>query len=137
MLDRTELFMITGNHEMFARGEFFQRMIQRKHADHPARQRQRGETFRLRGDGFQIIGLDTMFVGWSAGQMRLHDYADDDLRNRLDGWLSERPDDLTVLLTTNEPWDRSLSKLSGRPPPTRLYNSLRDVIAGRVDLWIW
>jgi hypothetical protein len=125
------LFMMTGNHEMFARGEWFNDMIRRKRADHSQRQRQRAETFRLRGPGFQIIGLDTMFVGWKSGRMRLHDFVDSDLLRLLDRWLSERPDDLTVLLTTNEPWDRGSREL------TRLYRSLRSTIAGRVDLWFW
>jgi hypothetical protein len=37
--------------------------------------------------------------------MRFHDHADDALLRLLDRWLSERPDDLTVLLTTNEAWN--------------------------------
>jgi hypothetical protein len=116
---------------MYARGEWFKRMIRRKASDHPERQRQRAETFRLRGDGFQIIGLDTMFVGWRSGRVRLHDYADADLLRLLDGWLSERPNDLTVLLTSNEAWDK------GKRDTSRLYQSLRSTIAGRVDLWFW
>lgn len=131
MLARTELLMITGNHEMFARGEHFNRMIRRKHDAHRARQRQTAESFRLCGTGFQIIGLDTMFVGWQANQVRVHDYADEERLALLRGWLRERPDDLTILLTTNEAWDK------GSKHPTRLYNSLRGTIAGNVDLWLW
>jgi hypothetical protein len=131
MFDRTELFMITGNHEMYARGEWFKKLIRRKRHDHPARQRQVAESFRLRGPSFQIIGLDTMFVGWKSGRVRLHDYADADRLRLLDTWLSERPGDLTILLTTNEAWDK------GSQDTTRLYRSLRDIIAGRVDLWLW
>jgi len=131
MFDRTELFMITGNHEMFARGEHFNKMICRKHDDHPARQRQKAESFRLRGPGFQIIGLDTMFVGWNSGHVRVHDYADEDRLALLRGWLRERPGDLTILLTTNEAWDK------GSKQPTRLYDSLRGTISGNVDLWFW
>jgi hypothetical protein len=63
--------------------------------------------------------------------MRLHDHADDDLVRLLDRWLSERPDDLTVLLTTNQAWDLGSKDL------TPLYRSLRKAIAGRVDLWLW
>ena len=131
MLDRTELFMIAGNHELFGKGTEYNEMVRAKHRDHGARQRQRAESFRLRGTGFQLIGLDTMFVGWKSGHMRLHDYADDDSLRLLDSWLSERPDDLTVLMTTNEAWDFDSANL------TRLYNSLRKTIAGRVDLWFW
>jgi hypothetical protein len=72
-----------------------------------------------------------MFVGWNAGRMRLHDSADDDRLRLLDSWLSERPDDLTVLLTTNQPWDRGSKEM------TPLFRSLRKTIAGRVDLWFW
>ena len=63
--------------------------------------------------------------------MRLHDYADKALLDLLGKWLSERPDDLTVLLTSNEAWDLGNRKL------TRLYGSLRETIAGRVDFWFW
>lgn len=129
MLDTTELFTIAGNHEMFARGEYFQKMLVEKLKK--PRQRQRAETFRLCGKGFQIIGLDTMFVGWNAGRMRVHDYADLGQLMLLDTWLTERPDDLTILMTTNEPWTRGTREL--RP----LYQSLRQTIAGRVDLWFW
>jgi hypothetical protein len=131
MFDRTELFMITGNHEMYAGGEWFKKMIRRKASEHPHRQRQRAESFRLRGPGFQIIGLDTMFVGWKSGRVRLHDYADANLLRLLDGWLSERPNDLTILMSTNEAWDKGSKKT------TPLYQSLRSTIAGRVDLWFW
>jgi hypothetical protein len=131
MLDRTELFMLTGNHEMFGKGTEFNRMVRAKAQRASGRQRQRAETFRLRGPGFQMIGLDTMFIGWRDGRMRLHDYADDDALRLLDSWLRERPDDLTILMTTNEAWD------FGSRTPTRLYDSLRTTIAGRVDLWFW
>lgn len=131
MFDRTELFMITGNHEMYAGGKWFKRMIHRKAVDHSARQRQRAESFRLCGDGFQIIGLDTMFVNWKGGRIRKDDYADDARLALLRGWLQERPNDLTILLTTNHAWD------TGDKDPTRLYRSLRSTIAGRVDLWFW
>lgn len=131
MLDRTELFMITGNHEMYALGEWFQHTITDKRKKYPARQRQVAETYRLRGPGFQFIGLDTMFVGWNRNRPRLHDYADKEALDRLDGWLSEDPNALTVLLSTNEAWDM------GSDETTRLYRSVRDVIAGRVDMWFW
>lgn len=131
MLDKTELFMITGNHEMYARGEFFNRMIRNKAREKPHRQRQGAEMYRLRGPNFQIIGLDTMFVGWNAGQPRVHDYLDESRLNILRSWLNDRPDDLTIVLTSNEAWDKGSKK------PTRLYESLRGTIAGRVDLWFW
>jgi hypothetical protein len=123
--------MLAGNHEMFAGGRYFKQMVRAKATNHSQRQRQRAETFRLKGPGFQIIGLDTMFVGWRSGRMRLHDYADDDALALLDGWLSAGKDDFTILLTTNEPWDRGSENL------TRLYTSLRKTIAGRIDLWFW
>lgn len=132
MFDRTELFMLTGNHEMFAKGAGFQRMIAKKREEHPGRQRQNGEMFCLRGRGFQVIGIDTMFVGWDSGRLRVDgDFADDAVLDVLNAWLAVRPDDLTILLTTNQPWDlggRSLSPL---------YDSLRASIEGRVDLWFW
>jgi hypothetical protein len=131
MLGTTELFMLTGNHEMYARGEFFNRMIRRKAADNPDRQRQAAEMYRLRGPGFQIIGLDTMFVGWNAGQPRVHDYLDEQRLEVLRTWLDDRPNDLTVVLTSNEAWDKGSHKT------TRLYQSLRATIAGRVDFWFW
>ena len=131
MFDRTELFMITGNHEMYASGTWFKRLISRKAVAHSARQRQRAESFRLCGDGFQIIGLDTMFVNWQGGRIRKDDYADSERLALIRGWLEERPNDLNILLTTNQAWD------TGDKKPTRLYESLRSTIAGRVDLWFW
>lgn len=131
MFDRTELFMITGNHEMFAKGRWYQAMVAEKAASFPGRQRQRGEMFRLRGPGFKILGIDTMFVGWNARQNRIHDYADAEVVKVLDAWLADRPDDLTILMTTNEPWDLGTTEL--RP----LYESMRATIAGRVDLWFY
>ena len=131
MFDRTELFMLAGNHEMYSKGEWFQELVARKAKDHPGRQRQRAEMFRLRGPGFQIIGIDTMFVGWNAGRVRLKDYADEEVLKLLNTWLAERPDDLIVLMTTNEPWDL------GSKSTTPLYESLRRTISGRVDLWFW
>ena len=130
MFDRTELFMVTGNHEMFAKGRWFQDMIVRKAQFHN-RQRQSGEMFRLRGAGFQIIGIDTMFVGWNAGRLRLHDRADRAVLDVLETWLVEDPSALTILMTTNEPWDK------GSKSFTPLYDSLRETIGGRVDLWFW
>jgi hypothetical protein len=129
MFDRTELFMLTGNHEMFAKGHWFQDLVRRKADNFPKVQRQRAEMFRLRGPGFQILGVDTMFSGWKG--IRLHDRADARVLKILDSWLSERPDDLSILMTTNEPWDL------GSPGVTPLYDSLAQTIAGRADLWFW
>lgn len=132
MFDRTEFFMLTGNHEMYAKGEWFQDLIRRKATAHPIRQRQCGEMFRVRGPGFQIIGVDTMFVGWNAKRLRVHDYADAKVLKVLDSWLGgQAPGDLTILMSTNEPWDLGSKGL------TKLYESLRTTIGGRVDLWFW
>jgi CHAT domain-containing protein len=131
MFDRTELFMISGNHEMFARGEEFQNLIRNKAEKFPSRQRQRAEMFRLRGAGFQVLGIDTMFSGWTAKQLRVHDRASQQVLEVLETWLAERPDDLTILMTPNEPWDLGSKKV------TPLYQSLVKTIAGRVDLWFW
>jgi hypothetical protein len=87
--------------------------------------------FRLTGPGFQILGVDTMFVGWNSGQLRFHDRADRAVLDVVESWLDDRPDDLTILLTTNQPWDKGSKSL------TPLYQSLRKTIAGRVDLWFW
>ncbi len=131
MLDRTEFFMIAGNHEMFAKGKYFQEYLLRKAQAHKDRQRQCGEMFRLRGPGFRILGIDTMFVGSDSGRFRLHDYADAAVLRVLDSWLAEDTSDLTILMTTNEAWDKGNRSL------TPLYESLRATIAGRVDMWFW
>jgi hypothetical protein len=130
MLDDTELFMLSGNHEMFAKGEWFQNFLVSKRQKH-ARQRQRGEMFRLRGDGFQVLGVDTMYVDAAGGRLRIHDRADARVLAVLDRWLREAPDALTILMTSNEPWDMGCDEL------TPLYQSLKSTIAGRVDLWFW
>lgn len=131
MFARTELFSLTGNHEMYAKGEYFQQFLRNKAAAHPDRQRQHAEMFRLRGPGFQILGIDSMFVGWNARRLRIHDRADQRVLDVLDSWLEEHPDDLTILMTTNQRWDLGSESL------THLYRSLRRTIAGRVDLWFW
>jgi hypothetical protein len=131
MLERTEFFMIAGNHEMFAKGKYFQEFLLRKARQHEKRQRQCGEMFRLRGPGFRILGIDTMFVGADSGRFRLHDYADAGVLQVLSSWLAEDTSDFTILMTTNEAWDK------GTRSVTPLYESLRTTIAGRVDMWFW
>jgi CHAT domain-containing protein len=131
MFDRTDFFMIAGNHEMFAKGEWFQDLLLRKATDHAGTQRQRGEMFHVRGPGFRILGIDTMFVGSDSGRLRLHDYADERVLEVLRTWLADQPDAFTILMTTNEAWDK------GNKKRTPLYESLRATIAGKVDMWFW
>jgi hypothetical protein len=125
MLDKTELFLIAGNHEMYSKGRPWLAYIDGKR--HPERQRQEGTYFRLLRDKFQIIGIDTEWFGH--------------LKYRepwLDLWLANalnegrRQGRINILLSTNEPY------CYGKPSPTGLHGDLKPLLdEGLVDLWFW
>lgn len=130
VLPKTELFMLAGNHEMYSRGEFFQAAIRQKKAAFPALQRQEAEMWRLRGDGFQVVGIDSMWSTWEEHGTRIGARLGADALALLDAWLAEGL--FTILLTSDHAWDR------GKKRKTRLLADLEPHIrAGRVDLWMW
>ncbi|MFO0606357.1 MAG: metallophosphoesterase [Polyangiales bacterium] len=134
LLPKTELFMLSGNHEMYSKGVNFQKYLQRKAAQHPGLQRQNAELFRLRGHGLQIIGLDTMWCHWEGKLFRGNEpRLDAPTRALLEQWLTEGdPDDLTILLTSNEPFSIESDKT------TKMLEDLRPFVErGLVDLWFW
>jgi hypothetical protein len=135
LLPTTELFMVAGNHEMYSRGVPFQRYLADKARRFPAMQRQNAEMFRLRGPGFQIIGLDTMWCGWESQFYRGNaPKLDQSTKDLLESWLIDKDpsDDLTILLSSNEPWTIDSDK------PTQLRAELEPFIRrGLIDLWFW
>ncbi len=124
-LEQTELFLLAGNHEMYAKGRPWLNYIDRKR--HPERQRQEGTYFRLVHDKFQLVGIDTEWFG----HMR---YQEPMLKQWLDDVLTEgRSQGRTnILLSSNEPY------CYGKTETTPLHEHLRDLLAGNlVDLWFW
>jgi len=125
VLDTTELFLISGNHEMYSKGRPWLAYIDGKH--NPERQRQEGTYFRLLRDRFQIIGIDTEWFGH--------------LRYRepwLDLWLANALNEgrnqgrINILLSTNEPYSY------GNPNTTTLHGDLQALLdEGLVDMWFW
>lgn len=133
VIENSELFILAGNHEMYARGVYFQKYIRDKHAAYPELQRQNGEMFRVVGSGLQLIGIDTMFTDWVGGKPRVMAQLGNPEKDVLTQWLADvGPDTLTVLLTSDHPWD------FGKFLMTPLYNDLKDFIKkGQIDLWFW
>lgn len=130
----TELFMLSGNHEMYSKGEHFQRYITGKAARHPGLQRQNAEMFRLRGHGLQVIGLDTMWCDWDGKPFRGNEpRLDDSTKALLERWLTEGdPDGFNILLTSNEPFS---TESKGT---TKMLDDLAPFLRrGLVDLWCW
>jgi len=131
LTERTELFLLAGNHEMYSHGEPYLAFLDRQR--HAGRQRQRGPYFRLVNDGFQILGLDTEWFG--HGRVERSDHPSGDVLVR---WLEAslergRADDLfTILLTSSHGFHPE------RPQPlTRLGARLLERLVGRVHLWLW
>jgi 3',5'-cyclic AMP phosphodiesterase CpdA len=125
VLTDTELFLLSGNHEMYARGRPWLAYLDRKRQ--LERQRQEGTYFRLLRDGFQILGIDTEWFGHVRYQ-----------EPRLKLWLTNallegrREGRTNILLSSNEPY------CYGKKETTNLYRDLKDVIdAGLIDLWFW
>jgi hypothetical protein len=134
LLSHTELFMLSGNHEMYSKGVNFQKYLQHKAAQHPGLQRQNAELFRLRGHGVQIIGLDTMWCHWEGKLFRGNEpRLDAPTRALLEQWLTEGdPDGINILLTSNEPFSIESHKT------TKMLEDLRPFVErGLIDLWFW
>ncbi|KYF76707.1 hypothetical protein BE18_39040 [Sorangium cellulosum] len=125
MLARTNVMMLSSNHEMFSKAyPYFSYLDYRMGLGAP--QVQQGSYFCLRfGDAFQIIGLETDYFGHMT-------YADARLRS----WLSQILQDgrqrgcINVLLSANEPFQYGSMEL------TRMYEHLKPYLPA-VDLWMW
>jgi hypothetical protein len=123
----TELFLLAGNHEMYAKGRPWLKYLDRKRSDDPTGQRQEGTYFRLLRDGYQLIGIDTEWFGHMQ-------YDDKRLKDWLGTCLAEARTHkwTTILLSSNEPY------CYGSTKSTRLFKDLETFIAQRrVDLWFW
>jgi calcineurin-like phosphoesterase family protein len=127
VLPLTELFLLQGNHEMYAKARPWLAYLDGKRMRDPARQRQEGTYFTLTRPGFQIIGIDTEWFG--AGRFR-------------DPWLQlwlraalergRREGRINILLSSDEPYSYN------KAGTTDLYGDLRHEIGeGLIDLWFW
>lgn len=129
ILDRTSLFALNSNHEMYSGGVPYFDYITRRRQFNPTKQKQEGSYFCLRSQQFQIVGIDTAFFGHGR-------YREDVLRD----WLAARLREgrqaglVNILLSADHPYDlgdRDLTKL--------LDKDLRSLVIGErlVDLWFW
>ncbi|AGP41426.1 hypothetical protein SCE1572_47230 [Sorangium cellulosum So0157-2] len=125
MLTRTNVMMLSSNHEMFSKAyPYFSYLDYR--AAKGAPQVQQGSYFCLRfGDAFQIIGIETDYFGHTK-------YADARLRSWLSQVLQEgrQRGCINVLLSANEPFKYSSNDY------TRLYADMKPFLPG-IDLWFW
>jgi hypothetical protein len=123
--DKTEVFSVVGNHEMYSRGAPWLAFTDEKRRQFPARQRQQGPYFRIVTERFQIVALDTEWAG--------HGRLDPSQREIGRQWLREgRNDRTTILLTSNHPHTWGSTKKSA------LYDDIKPLLdEGLVDLWFW
>jgi hypothetical protein len=125
VLDSTEVFLLSGNHEMYSKGTYWLAYLDGKR--HPERQRQEGTYFRLLRDKFQIIGIDTEWFG----HLR---FKEPWLKTWLTNALQEgrRQGRMNILLSSNEPY------AYGKTETTALHNDLAELVGRNlVDLWFW
>ena len=127
LLAQTRLFLLVANHEMMARGKPYCDYLDLKRGRFPAVQEQEGTYFRVRGERFQIVGVDTDWFGkdklpadqvmWLADALR---------EGRARGAAN-------ILLTANVPYEYGSAKL------TKLYTRAFRPLAeeGLIDLWFW
>ncbi len=124
VLSHSELFLLAGNHEMYAKGRPWLAYIDGKRG---RRQRQEGTYFRLLRPGFQLLGIDTEWHGHSR-------FRDEQVVRWLRECLAEgrAQQRMNILLSSNEPYTY------GKEAPTALYRDLQAIIDARlVDLWFW
>jgi hypothetical protein len=125
VLPNTEVFLLSGNHEMYSKGAPWLAYLDRKH--HPERQRQEGTYFRLLRDKFQIIGIDTEWFG------HLH-FKEPWLKLWLTNALQEGRSQgrMNILLSSNEPYAYK------KNDTTALHTELIELLGqDLVDLWFW
>jgi hypothetical protein len=125
VLASTEVFLLSGNHEMYSKGAPWLAYLDRKH--HPERQRQEGTYFRLLRDKFQIIGIDTEWFGhlrFKEPWLKLW------LTNALQ--QGRQQGRMNILLSSNEPY------CYRKEETTALHQDLSDLVGQNlVDLWFW
>lgn len=123
-----ELFLLAGNHEMYAKARPWLSYLDRKRAASPERQRQEGTYFRLIAGDTQIVAIDTVWFKYAR-----YDNA------RLMRWLADVLEEgrgagrTNILLSSNEPYEY------GKPDLTKLWTRDLAPLAqrGLIDLWFW
>ena len=129
ILDHTELFTMNANHEMLSGAFAYFEYMDRRNRRHQAKQRQEGTYFCLRGDQFQIVGIDAAY--FTHGR-----YREAGLLEWLEMQLTEGRDNkrVNIFLSSDQPYEY------GRLAQTALLREdLRRIVLDRklVDLWFW
>lgn len=133
MHSSTELYVLAGNHDLYSGDENFRAYLQKKMASAPGVQRQTSESFRIVGERYQIIGLDTQFG--RDGRVTPEQVQ---LARR---WLKEgRPGRTNILLTSAHGW--SVTAKKKKDPKAHLSKLAAKDLAplwadDLVDLWFW
>lgn len=126
LVEKTSLFTLAGNHEMYSNGHAFYRYLHGRRAANPALQVQEGSYFSLEyGEHLQLIGIETeYFEGSRYQEPKLRAWLERALRAGRDAGR------VNVLLSGNEPYTY------GKPNTTKLADDLRSMLP-LVDLWFW
>lgn len=139
LLDKSRLFLLSGNHEMYSGGKHYFRYIDEKRREHSI-QEQEGSYFALFSEEHrvQIVGVDLAYFakGLTRGQGHLPEASNAE-GGELKRWLRERLDEgaakkwTNVLLTSYEPYDFRDGDLR-----TFLTEELGPE-SSKVHLWFW
>ena len=127
ILDKTRLFMLNSNHEMYSGGEWYFDFLDRVR-EHNAIQQQEGSYFVLRSDRFQIVGIDTAYH--KSGRFR-----DPSMRGWLEQQLTEGKNSsrTNILLSADHPYKYGEAGLTDL-----LTKDLADLAGSElIDLWFW
>lgn len=126
LLGRIPLWILAGNHDLYSGGGTFHAFLDRHRG---AVQKQRGHSWRLVSEQFQIVGLDTQ---WEKNKRIPDGSAVWELGAK---WLREgrKKGRFNILCTSAEGWDFGAKK------PGKLYKDLTPLVRdeGLVDLWLW
>lgn len=129
LLADTQLFALNSNHEMMSGGRPYFEFMDRRRAEHPARQKQEGSYFSLASSRFQIVGIDTAY--FDRGRHK---------EPGLLAWLAETlragraAGRVNILLSGDHPYGYGHEKHSDL-----LVKDLAPLVKGEglVDLWFW
>jgi hypothetical protein len=127
ILDRTELFLLNSNHEMFSGARWYFDFIDTKRQSHSS-QRQEGSYFSLVSDRFQIVGIDTAYH-------KNHRFPKAELQEWLRAKLNagRAAGRINILLSADHPYrygENAFTKLFA----TDLFDLSMN---GLIDLWFW
>lgn len=126
LIKKTDLYLVAGNHEMYAGGHAYLEYLDEKRAKYPELQRQQAPYFRLATDRFNLVAVDT---DWEK-----HGRVSDAQRKWLAGRLREGREAgrVNILFTSCQPLDYDKRKTN------KLYDDLRHLTEeGLIGMWFW